>query len=58
MDETFIKDFSVGSRACSIRIPTTTFNDKKGYAEDRRPTSNADPYRISMRISKTCMDIE
>lgn len=51
-------DYAVGSRACSIRIPRSTFNDKKGYFEDRRVASNADPYQVATVISKTCFDLE
>jgi thiol:disulfide interchange protein DsbA len=36
--------YGVGSRTSSIRIPTSTFNNKCGYFEDRRPSSNMDPY--------------
>jgi glutamine synthetase len=51
-----IGDFSYGisNRGASIRIPITTVqNGWKGYLEDRRPASNADPYRIISRILKT-----
>ena len=43
-----INSFSVGkmSRGSSIRIPVSVVNDEKGYLEDRRPNSNADPYRV------------
>lgn len=36
----------VGDRGAAIRIPTKTHVNKKGYFEDRRPASNADPYLI------------
>ena len=36
--------FSVAGRHTSIRIPTTTKAEKKGYFEDRRPSSSLDPY--------------
>ena len=40
--------YAVASRAASIRIPHgTSNNDWKGYAEDRRPASNCDPYRVA-----------
>ncbi len=51
-----IDDFSFGAnnRACSIRIPLyTTNNNWKGYIEDRRPASDADPYQIVRRIIQT-----
>jgi len=43
----------VSDRGASIRIPQTTAKENKGYLEDRRPASNADPYRIVARIVKT-----
>lgn len=51
-----ISDFSYGvsDRGASIRIPLLTVNNGwKGYLEDRRPASNADPYKIAGRIIKT-----
>ena len=46
--------FGVSDRGASIRIPSyTPDHDWKGYVEDRRPASNADPYRIIARILKT-----
>ena len=39
--------FGVSDRGASIRIPVSMpASDWKGYLEDRRPASNADPYRI------------
>ena len=43
----------VGNRACSVRIPTSTANAKKGYIEDRRPASNIDPYLVSALVFDT-----
>ena len=37
----------------SIRIPEFTLVEGKGYLEDRRPTSEADPYRIITRLVQT-----
>jgi len=51
-----ITDFSYGvsDRGASIRIPILTVdNGWKGYLEDRRPASNADPYKIASRIVET-----
>ena len=46
--------FGVSDRGASIRIPIyTPEHNWKGYVEDRRPASNADPYRIVTRIIKT-----
>jgi len=43
-----------GNRGCSIRIPTATLDSKRGYFEDRRPASDADPYRVTSALMKTC----
>ena len=51
-----IHDFSYGvsDRGASIRIPLYTKNKGwSGYLEDRRPASNADPYKVAARIIKT-----
>jgi len=50
-----IKEFTVGvgNRETSIRIPRLVADDKKGYLEDRRPSSNADPYMVSEIMVKT-----
>ncbi len=46
--------YGVANRGASIRIPIFTVQDNwKGYLEDRRPSSNADPYRVVSRIVKT-----
>lgn len=46
--------YGVSDRGASIRIPISTVReDWKGYLEDRRPASNADPYRIVARILAT-----
>ncbi len=43
--------YGVSDRGASIRIPISTVqNNWKGYLEDRRPASNADPYRVAARI--------
>jgi glutamine synthetase len=54
-----IHDFSAGvaHRGASIRIPRGVSDDGKGYFEDRRPSSNCDPYSVVDRILKTiCLD--
>ena len=51
-----IEKFSYGisDRGASIRIPVATVNNKwKGHLEDRRPGSNACPYKITKRILNT-----
>ena len=47
-----INKFSCGvsDRGASIRIPRDTAKNWKGYVEDRRPGSNADPYKIIKEI--------
>jgi glutamine synthetase len=50
--------YGVADRGASIRIPIFTVNDGwKGYLEDRRPASNADPYRVVARITKTVEEV-
>lgn len=51
-----IHDFSAGvaNRGCSIRIPREVAENKTGYFEDRRPSSNCDPYLVTEVIVKTC----
>lgn len=43
-----------GNRGCSIRIPTNALDAKRGYFEDRRPASDADPYRVIGALVETC----
>ena len=45
--------YGVANRGCSVRIPTDTFNKKCGYFEDRRPSSNMDPYVVTSLILET-----
>lgn len=46
--------FGISDRGASIRIPISTVdNGWKGYLEDRRPNSAADPYKVAARIIKT-----
>jgi len=46
--------YGVSDRGASIRIPLATVtNGWKGYLEDRRPASNADPYKITGRLLET-----
>ncbi len=51
-----IETYSYGNsdRGASIRVPISVYNDGwTGYLEDRRPASNADPYRVASRIIQT-----
>ena len=51
--------WGVSNRAASIRIPWQVAVDKKGYAEDRRPNANMDPYVVTRLITETvCADAE
>jgi glutamine synthetase len=46
--------YGVSDRGSSIRIPIATAqNGWKGYLEDRRPASNADPYKVTAQILAT-----
>lgn len=46
--------YGVSDRGASIRIPIFTVSHGwNGYLEDRRPASNADPYKVAARIIKT-----
>lgn len=50
-----IHDFSAGvaNRGASVRIPRDVAEQKTGYLEDRRPSSNADPYKVSEILVRT-----
>lgn len=46
--------YGVSDRGASIRIPIATVERGwKGYLEDRRPNSAADPYKVAARIVRT-----
>ncbi len=46
--------YGISDRGASIRIPISVpLNGWKGYLEDRRPASNADPYRVVAKITET-----
>jgi glutamine synthetase len=47
--------YGPGNRACSVRIPTCTAAEKKGYIEDRRPASDMDPYVVCAAIIDTTL---
>lgn len=50
-----IHDFSAGvaNRGASIRIPRQVAEEGCGYLEDRRPSSNCDPYAVTEVIVRT-----
>ena len=45
--------WGVANRGASVRIPRQCAKEGKGYFEDRRPASNADPYQITGIIVET-----
>ena len=45
--------FGVANRGASVRIGNETYINKQGYFEDRRPSSNCDPYLVTSAIFKT-----
>ena len=45
--------YGVSDRGASIRIPWQVAKDQKGYAEDRRPNANCDPYEVARVITNT-----
>ncbi len=47
--------YGIGSRNTSVRIGYKTYEDKKGYFEDRRPSSNMDPYLVCAKIAETIL---
>lgn len=53
-----IDEFSYGiaTRNTSIRIGSETYTNKCGYFEDRRPSSNCDPYLVSSYLLENCLD--
>ena len=45
--------WGVSDRGASIRVPWQVHRDGKGYLEDRRPSSNCDPYVVSQKLVET-----
>ena len=45
--------YGIADRTASIRIPTDTYKNKKGYLEDRRPGANMDPYIVTSKLFET-----
>jgi len=45
--------YGIANRRSSIRIPTSTASEKKGYFEDRRPAANCDPYLVGGMLVDT-----
>jgi glutamine synthetase len=52
-------NWGLANRGASVRVPHAFVNDGyKGYLEDRRPNSQADPYKIISRLLKTINEVE
>ena len=50
--------YARADRGASVRVPHSFFdNGYKGYLEDRRPNSAADPYLVAGRILKTILTV-
>jgi len=47
--------YGIGNRGSSVRIPTSTIKEKKGYFEDRRPAANCDPYLVGGMLVDTTL---
>ena len=47
--------YGVANRNASVRIGRETEADGCGYFEDRRPSSNCDPYLVTGKIMSTIM---
>merc|ERR1712086_777362 len=47
--------YGVANRGASIRIPREAEKNNCGYYEDRRPSANCDPYKVTARIMKTTL---
>jgi glutamine synthetase len=45
--------WGIGDRGASVRIPLHVGQEGKGYLEDRRPCSNADPYEVTAIMLET-----
>lgn len=51
-------NYGLADRGASVRIPHSFVNSGyKGYLEDRRPNSAADPYLVASRIIKTIQTV-
>lgn len=47
--------WGVGNRSASVRVNSTTYANKKGYFEDRRPAANADPYTVTSLLLRAAI---
>ena len=47
----------IANRGASVRIGNENYKNEKGYFEDRRPSSNCDPYLVTgMMFKTTCLN--
>jgi len=47
----------IANRGASVRIGNANYHNQRGYFEDRRPSSNCDPYLVTGMIFKTtCLE--
>ena len=44
------------NRGASVRIGNDTYDEKKGYFEDRRPGANMNPYQVTSILLETTME--
>jgi len=47
----------IADRTATIRIPRQVGITGKGYLEDRRPSANADPYRVMSVVMRTAAEV-
>jgi len=47
--------YGVADRSASVRIPSSTKSEDCGYFEDRRPSSDCDPYLVTGKIVETTL---
>ncbi|VDK83913.1 unnamed protein product [Cylicostephanus goldi] len=48
-------NWGVANRAASVRLPRSVALNKKGYLEDRRPSSNCDPYQVTRMLAESIL---
>ena len=51
----WLRSWGVANRGASIRVGRSVPVEKKGYYEDRRPSSNLDPYVVTKLIVETTL---
>lgn len=47
--------WGIANRGVSVRVPRGVATAGKGYLEDRRPSSNCDPYAVCDALVRTCL---